>query len=195
MPVNESSCPAVLPRGHLSRLPCKIMSLYRPNLALALAALLTASACEKTPSAPVREGGAPAALHTDAPDPGHVRAYIEKANAELVRHFVAGDADAAAALFTDDALLMLPGMEAVTGREGIRQVLAGTFQAVDFTDVRVQIREVSVHGDMAYEVGTTAISYTVGGQSVTDPGKYIVAWKRQPTGEWKIHRDISNTSR
>jgi hypothetical protein len=24
-------------------------------------------------------------------------------------------------------------------------------------------------------------------------GKYIVIWKRQPTGGWKIHRDIFNS--
>jgi hypothetical protein len=27
---------------------------------------------------------------------------------------------------------------------------------------------------------------------VLNAGKYIVIWKRQPTGEWKTHRDIFN---
>lgn len=172
------------------------MTLNRSILSFTLlAAVLGTAACEKTPSAPARPEGAPAARHAAAADPGHAAAYIQQANADLVRHFLAGDADAAAQAFTDDAVVMLAGMPAVTGRDAIRQMLAGMFQAVDFTDVQVRTLEVTVHGDMAYEMGTTVMTYDVGGTTVVEPGKYLVGWKRQPTGEWKVHRDISNPSR
>lgn len=170
------------------------MSITRATLPGALlAAALTLSACADTPSAPVRAEAAP--VHTAAPDPGHARAAIERNNAALVRAFVDGDADAAAALFTGDAVLMLAGMEAVTGRDAIRDALSASFGAVDFLDIRWHILEVTVHGDMAYEMGTTEMTYRVGGETVTVPGKYLVAWQRQPGGDWKIHRDISNGSR
>ena len=38
------------------------------------------------------------------------------------------------------------------------------------------------------------MSHEAGGQTFTDRGKYLVAWQRQPGGEWKIHRDVSNVS-
>lgn len=47
------------------------------------------------------------------------------------------------------------------------------------------------HGDSACEVGRYTLAAT-GGQRV-DHGKYVVIWKRQ-AGEWKLHRDIWNSS-
>jgi ketosteroid isomerase-like protein len=43
-------------------------------------------------------------------------------------------------------------------------------------------------------MGTTVMTYEAGGRTVTDNGKYLVGWQRQPSGEWKIHRDVSNSS-
>jgi ketosteroid isomerase-like protein len=45
-------------------------------------------------------------------------------------------------------------------------------------------------GDWAYEVGAFSASAPDG--AVLNSGKYIVIWKRDPNGGWKIHRDIFN---
>jgi len=51
--------------------------------------------------------------------------------------------------------------------------------------------EVEDHGDTAIEVG----KYTLKGEEgqVLDTGKYTVIWK-QEEGQWKLHRDIFNSS-
>jgi ketosteroid isomerase-like protein len=161
-----------------------------------LAALLVLAACESTPvsSASRAPAAQPARNAAESPDPGRVREYIEAANARLIQHFVAGDAAGAASMFTDDAILMLAGAPAATGTAEIERLFAGTFAVVRFRSVQAEILEVTVAGDMAYEVGKTVMTYEAGGQTYREMGKYLVAWKRLPGGEWKIHRDVSNSS-
>jgi hypothetical protein len=57
--------------------------------------------------------------------------------------------------------------------------------------VSLNTMEVEALGNTAIEVGT----YTAAGADgkMADKGKYIVIWKRVGN-DWKIHRDIFNTS-
>jgi ketosteroid isomerase-like protein len=57
--------------------------------------------------------------------------------------------------------------------------------------VTLTAKEVETHGTTAIEVG--AYKITGPGQQVLDTGKYIVVWKKED-GQWKLHRDIFNTS-
>ena len=54
--------------------------------------------------------------------------------------------------------------------------------------------EVARSSDIAYSVGT----YRMGlddpkGNPVTDRGKYVTVWRKQPNGNWKAIVDIFNT--
>jgi uncharacterized protein (TIGR02246 family) len=152
------------------------------------------AACTAAPTGAAEESTAPAAVPSAThADPAGVRAAIERNNAILIDAFVAGDAAAAAALFAEDAVLMLPGIDAIHGRAAIEQALAGAFSAVQYQSIVADIAEVQFFGDYALERGTTVMTYTAGGQTVTDRGKYMVAWTRGPDGTWLIHRDVSNT--
>lgn len=57
--------------------------------------------------------------------------------------------------------------------------------------IKLEAIEVEGYGDTASEVGR----YTLEGEGgqVLDKGKFIVIWK-QEAGQWKLHRDIINTS-
>jgi ketosteroid isomerase-like protein len=61
---------------------------------------------------------------------------------------------------------------------------------IDSLDMRVD--EVEQHGDTAFEVSSATL-HTADGQAA-DEIKYVVVWKREG-GEWKLHRDIWNSSR
>jgi ketosteroid isomerase-like protein len=50
---------------------------------------------------------------------------------------------------------------------------------------------VEAHGETATEVGTFSIR-DAGGKEV-DRGKYVAVWKRVQ-GQWKMHREIWNSS-
>lgn len=153
------------------------------------------AACNTAPTESSRAADAPAALTTaTAADPAQIRQVIEQNNARLIETFIAGDAAAAAAMFDDDAVLMLPGVPPLTGRAAIQQALTGFFGAVQYRAVTASITDVQFFGDYALETGTSQFTYEVGGQTFVDQGKYVVGWKRQPSGEWKIHRDVSNVT-
>ena len=55
----------------------------------------------------------------------------------------------------------------------------------------VESLEVESAGDLAYEMGR----YTLyAGDNDVDKGKYVLIWKHE-AGQWRIHRDIVNSSR
>jgi ketosteroid isomerase-like protein len=57
--------------------------------------------------------------------------------------------------------------------------------------IRLETVEAERHGDTAIEIG----KYTLSGEAgnVMDRGKYVVILK-QEGGQWKLHRDIWNSS-
>ena len=103
--------------------------------------------------------------------------------------FYRGDADTISQMYTEDAELLIPEVPLVSGREAIARVWKSILVSGGNT-VRVNTEEVQESGDWAYEVGTFTASAPDG--AVLNAGKYVVIWKRQATGEWKIHRDIFN---
>jgi ketosteroid isomerase-like protein len=92
-------------------------------------------------------------------------------------------------MYTEDAEWLVPNAPSIKGRPAIAEAWK---QLIGFggNNVRVDIGEVQECGDWAYEVGRFAASVPDG--PVLNAGKYIVIWKRQPTGEWKTHRDVFN---
>ena len=56
---------------------------------------------------------------------------------------------------------------------------------------RLDTVEAEEYGETAIEIG----KYTLSGEAgkVMDRGKYVVIWK-QEGGQWKLHRDIWNSS-
>lgn len=122
------------------------------------------AACSSAPttSAVQAEDTPPSASQAVAP--ASVRDAIERNNALLIDAFVAGDAAAAAALFAEDAVLLLPGMDGIQGRAAIQQALTGAFGVVRYRSVVAHIDEVQFFGDYALERGTTVMTYTAGGR-------------------------------
>lgn len=125
-----------------------------------------------------------------------VRQAIEAANAQLVEAFNQGDAAAAAAFYTEDAIFMPPNSEPARGRQAIQEKTAADMAALHLSDLALTTSEVDVHGDTAIETGSFTIKLTPPGQeeAIQDQGKYIVIWKKQADGSWKVHRDIFNSN-
>jgi uncharacterized protein (TIGR02246 family) len=119
-----------------------------------------------------------------------VREAIVAANERFMAAFKEGDAAGMAALYTEGGQLLPPNSDFVQGR----QALQGFWQAVmdmGIKEASLETGQVEGHGDTAIEVSTFALMGE-GGQ-VLDRGKYIVIWK-QEHGQWKLHRDIFNSS-
>ena len=128
-------------------------------------------------------------------DAAAVRQAIDAGNARVIAGFKAGDANAAAAQYAPDAVVMLAEAPAMRGQAAIVEGLNGWFSEATITDFTLTTGDVMVAGDLAIETGAYTMTLTpkAGGAAHTDQGKYLTVWKKQPDGSWKLIRDIANT--
>ena len=118
------------------------------------------------------------------------RAAIERANARFSADFAKGDAKAVASHYAAAAWAFAPNADIARGREAIEKLWKGAMDS-GVKGVKLVTVEVEPHGDTAHEVGTYVL--TGEGGRTLDTGKYVVIWKRDG-GQWRLHRDIWNTS-
>jgi uncharacterized protein (TIGR02246 family) len=122
-----------------------------------------------------------------------VQQAIESTNARFVEAYNRGDVASVAALYTDDAVLLPPNAQLLRGRQAIGEFWNAARQA-GLRSLILKTASVDDSGELACEIG----SYTLkiqpeGGGATTDKGKYVVVWKRQADGSWKLAVDIWNT--
>jgi ketosteroid isomerase-like protein len=82
------------------------------------------------------------------------------------------------------------------GAAEIEKALAGFLAEVTITEFQLTTTDLTVKDNMAIETGTTRSVMQPkqgGGPPVTDVGKYVVVWKKQTDGSWKLWRDIFNS--
>lgn len=118
-----------------------------------------------------------------------VRDAIVSMNKNFVAAFNRGDAAGLASLYTENAQVLPPNSDFMTGKTAIQ----GFWQVLLDMGLKATLETVEVepHGNTAIEVGKFTLQ-SEGGQPV-DKGKYLVVWK-QDGGQWKLHRDIFNSS-
>ncbi len=120
----------------------------------------------------------------------NVREAIEEADRKFMDLYKQGKCADVAALYSEDPVLMPPGMDFIHGKEGIQQTFEA-FRAMGVAELVFDIIEVDHCGDRAVEM--SRFKLLGAGSQVLDQGKYIVVWKHEQ-GEWKLHRDIFNSS-
>ena len=117
-------------------------------------------------------------------------AAIRQALSDFVLHAVAGDWDALAALYTEEAVVMPPNQEPVVGRSAIRNF----FSALTVTDFQLEPIEIGGRGDLAFARGTYSWTVRVGeGEPAADHGQWLTIWREQADGTWLLSQDIWNS--
>jgi uncharacterized protein (TIGR02246 family) len=108
----------------------------------------------------------------------------------------AGDLDRYTQMLTRDAVWIPPGQPAVEGREAIRDWLRPLFDKYRYRFALSGSR-VQLAGDWAVERGSFASKLTrkSGGDLQKHRGTYIVLWRQNESGQWRIERYIDDSGR
>ena len=122
------------------------------------------------------------------------REAIEKGSGAWTGAFNAGDAAGIAALYSENGKLLPPDATQVEGRQAIQNTFQGWIDD-GYTNISFDLLEIEESGELAYEVGNFSVDYPVeNGQTATATGNYLVVWKREGDGVWRMYRDTWNDS-
>lgn len=122
--------------------------------------------------------------------PADPAAIVTERNAAFMAGIAAGDSATVAANYTEDAVLMPPGMTTVEGREAIGQFWQGGISA---GIARVELAPgdvIATSADTILERSTARVFAADGTQ--IDEGKYVVVW-RKVGDQWFMAWDIWNS--
>jgi ketosteroid isomerase-like protein len=105
-------------------------------------------------------------------------------NRDFAKALIAGDAEAAANLYDENASLLPPNEPIVTGRENIRKYWQGAIDA-GIVGASVKTIAASSDGDLGYEIGTFELQFKGENDSIIiDSGKYTEILQRNSEGKW-----------
>jgi uncharacterized protein (TIGR02246 family) len=120
---------------------------------------------------------------------------IRTADATCLKAAQAKDTEGVLSCYADDASWLPPNAPMLTGKEAIRtgwsQLLASPGFAISWQITKLQV---SRSGDLAYAL----YSYELAMQGpdakpITDRGKDMAVWSKQPDGGWRIVADTYNS--
>ncbi len=122
-------------------------------------------------------------------------AIRETTDVEWLEAGQAKDLDRFVSFYTDDASLFLPNAPIVTGKEAIRSGMSQAFSTPSFAiSWQTTNIEVSRTGDLAYSYGTyEETANDPEGNPVSERGKWVAIWEKQPDGSWKVVIEILNS--
>jgi len=123
------------------------------------------------------------------------RAALLQVDADWAKAAVAKDLERTVSFLADDAVMLPPNAPIMTGKDAIGKLWSELFAAPGFA-ISWQASQAAVAsaGDLGYTHGTYEGTMTdPEGNPVTDRGKYVTVWKKQPDGTWKVVADIWNS--
>lgn len=102
------------------------------------------------------------------------------------------DAAATAAYYADDGVMLPPNSPIARGRAKAQELWAQLMATPGFA-LRFEPTQivVSKSKDVAYDIGTYELTANdANGQPTKQLGKYLVAWKKDAKGVWKVMADM-----
>ena len=132
-----------------------------------------------------------------APDTHDADALALKANeTQWNQDYVSKDINKVMAHFSDDAVMMVSGTPAFSGKDAIRgsmkEFLSDPALSLKFQASKV---DVAKSGDLAYTQGSYTMTVTdpQTRQVINDHGSYVTTYRKQQDGTWKAVADIATS--
>jgi uncharacterized protein (TIGR02246 family) len=121
-----------------------------------------------------------------------VRAAIDVQNRAWADATLRGDAAAIARIFTDSGVEVGVGSGRIwKGRAAIESLFVDIYRHPHATDAVVGTEHIIPDGRTAVEYGHYRFTYPPkDGQAQVDSGKYVVVWRQEVDGVWRILMDM-----
>lgn len=128
-------------------------------------------------------------------DIGAERARLLKLDADWAALASEGrDVDGMLSFWTDDAVVIAPGLPIVAGKSALRNYVESSLRIpgfkVSWTSDEVTL---SADGTMAYIFSKNSVTMNnADGKPVTTEGRAVTIWRRESDSQWKCAVDIWN---
>lgn len=122
-----------------------------------------------------------------------VQKAVDIGNRTWIKAFETMDAALLASAFAPDGAMLNAGGAYIEGREAIEKRMAPRMKKMGPTKTTVETTSLWVIGDEAYESGKYSYTFQAKGaaKETIAEGRYVVIWRKQPDGGWKIFRDMA----
>ena len=117
---------------------------------------------------------------------------IIQASTAFSRAYERGDTPALLAIYTSDAVIFPDQSEALTGRESLERYWTPR-PGNRVLHHQLTTASLTIHGIYAHDWGTFEVSGERDGKPWgPSRGKYVVIWRKDPDGRWRMQLDIWN---
>lgn len=169
-----------------SRVPQRGVARCSSFLGVLIILSIASGACSQARN---ETGAESANTSTAASGQAEARRQIETAALEIWQAVARGDSAAILAHYADDARILGAGAPMLEGKPAIAAFLQGLFAGNTLRDVKGNVTDIMISGDLAVETGTYAITIIPkNANAVADKGKYIHVWKKSAGGSWQVVR-------
>jgi uncharacterized protein (TIGR02246 family) len=108
--------------------------------------------------------------------------------------FTAGDAAAIGNLYSEDGATVQPSGDWFRGRAAITESMKKQLDTINVASREDITEEVIPAGDYIVEFGHYSFSGTTkkGNKPVSGAGRYVVVWRKDADGQWRLYRDMGS---
>ena len=119
--------------------------------------------------------------------------HLAQLAAQFFAAYMQGNIERLVSFYTDDAVIFPGNSDLLRGKEAIKRYWTLP-EGRTITHHKITALEIKLLGDFAYDYGYYEVSGR-NGEEAWGPnyGKYLIVWKRDAAGAWKMHLDMWNS--
>lgn len=122
-------------------------------------------------------------------------AQVRATGRQWLAHYLAGEVEPLMKLYTPDAVVALHGQPKLSGIAAIRAYFAPRLAKKPNADFRLREESISVTGNQALSMAQYWLTLRLpDGRTVTDAGRSLIVYRRDPGQGWRIAIDIDQAT-